>query len=575
MAKTISTPMMNHLAHAVTTIALCWQIIRTDGTIYSFTSLDADLVISGVTYSSIAGFSNTAITTGSQGSVDNLEVVGYFTEGGITEQDLKNKLFNNASIFLFAVNWKDLSMGIIMLRSGWIGEYVRAPNGAFMAELRGLTQALVTEFSNIFMPICRADLGDKLCKIPLEPAKWAPNTLYPAGSYVQAATQPSDDLKVALFLSAGGESGGTEPTWDTTVGDTTTDHTITWTSANPFRGIGTVTGPIDQSNFATTALALTGPAAGPTNTGVISIRNNVSAGTSVIVNDGVSEVTWFTEFDIRGSGDPHNFDAWHEMYNMFATAAALGQINISVTLVSDANIYIINNNGFPQGPIAISYLFDDTVATGDPGSGNIELDDSTQNLSTHIFVSDFDALGKDWTTILDTFTHGQIRLYNRLDPTKWINFTSTGVAINSGYAIIAVTPGTSSGPNPFLNGDPLIIKFTGTGAIGSITKIGDALDAIVIQDFGTPVLDGGTIRWLTGQNAGVSMEMKIYDSATSTATLWLGMSFPIQAGDTFMYYPNCDKRRDTCFYRYNNILNFRGEPDMPGWDTVLSYPDVS
>ena len=52
------------------------------------------------------------------------------------------------------------------------------------------------------------------------------------------------------------------------------------------------------------------------------------------------------------------------------------------------------------------------------------------------------------------------------------------------------------------------------------------------------------------------------------------MKYPIQAGDRFWYYPGCDLLATTCDRKFNNILNFRGEPDMPGMNKMLSYPDA-
>ena len=34
----------------------------------------------------------------------------------------------------------------------------------------------------------------------------------------------------------------------------------------------------------------------------------------------------------------------------------------------------------------------------------------------------------------------------------------------------------------------------------------------------------------------------------------------------------CDKTPETCHARFGNILNFRGEPHIPGNDKVFSYP---
>ncbi len=116
-----------------------------------------------------------------------------------------------------------------------------------------------------------------------------------------------------------------------------------------------------------------------------------------------------------------------------------------------------------------------------------------------------------------------------------------------------------------------------SGKQGSITKSGDVAlpPALVIADFAPGYMDGGTLSWITGQNAGVSMEIKLYDINTTSVILWQRMHFPITAGDTFFYFPGCDKRRETCWGKFNNIVNFRGEPDIPGLDRMLAYPDSS
>jgi hypothetical protein len=36
----------------------------------------------------------------------------------------------------------------------------------------------------------------------------------------------------------------------------------------------------------------------------------------------------------------------------------------------------------------------------------------------------------------------------------------------------------------------------------------------------------------------------------------------------------CDKRLATCIERLANVLNFRGEPYVPGSDALMSYPDA-
>ena len=48
----------------------------------------------------------------------------------------------------------------------------------------------------------------------------------------------------------------------------------------------------------------------------------------------------------------------------------------------------------------------------------------------------------------------------------------------------------------------------------------------------------------------------------------------IEPGDAFRVHPGCDKRLDTCIDRFANVLNFRGEPYVPGQDAMMSYPDA-
>jgi len=54
--------------------------------------------------------------------------------------------------------------------------------------------------------------------------------------------------------------------------------------------------------------------------------------------------------------------------------------------------------------------------------------------------------------------------------------------------------------------------------------------------------------------------------------LWQAMPHPIIAADTFMVTAGCDKRFATCHDRFNNIVNFRGFPHIPGNDFVMRYP---
>ena len=64
------------------------------------------------------------------------------------------------------VNWADVGERIVQFR-GTLGEIKRA-NGAFQAELRGVTEALNQPFGRVYQAPCSAVLGDGDCGVDLD-----------------------------------------------------------------------------------------------------------------------------------------------------------------------------------------------------------------------------------------------------------------------------------------------------------------------------------------------------------------------------------------------------------------------
>lgn len=112
-------------------------------------------------------------------------------------------------------------------------------------------------------------------------------------------------------------------------------------------------------------------------------------------------------------------------------------------------------------------------------------------------------------------------------------------------------------------------------ALAGIT-ISAAVTAVTDQSVFTasavPARAGGKLTWTSGENAGLSMEVKTI--AGSVVTLNLPMPFAIAITDTFDVYPGCDKNLSTCRGTFNNVVNFRGYPYIPGPDRALQYPDA-
>jgi uncharacterized phage protein (TIGR02218 family) len=81
----------------------------------------------------------------------------------------------------------------------------------------------------------------------------------------------------------------------------------------------------------------------------------------------------------------------------------------------------------------------------------------------------------------------------------------------------------------------------------------------------------GTVKWLTGNNAGTAVEV-LRSLNTGAVTLMVRTGRSIEIGDTGTIYRGCDKTLARCI-AYGNILNFRGEPYVPGQDYAALAPN--
>ena len=86
---------------------------------------------------------------------------------------------------------------------------------------------------------------------------------------------------------------------------------------------------------------------------------------------------------------------------------------------------------------------------------------------------------------------------------------------------------------------------------------------------------GGVLTWESGPNAGRAIEVKAWTQTTGRLELLFPVGYAIRVGDLFRLHPGCDKRLDTCIDRFANVLNFRGEPYVPGQDSLMTYPDAN
>jgi uncharacterized phage protein (TIGR02218 family) len=126
-----------------------------------------------------------------------------------------------------------------------------------------------------------------------------------------------------------------------------------------------------------------------------------------------------------------------------------------------------------------------------------------------------------------------------------------------------------------------VTAYQQTGSVASVTD-GRTLvpsSGLLMIGSATPTaaapagwFDNGILTFTSGVNDGFNFEIKSWDG--TTLILYLPMPYAPSASDTFVIEPGCDHSPDDCNNKFNNIVNFRGEPFIPGMDAILATPDA-
>lgn len=95
-----------------------------------------------------------------------------------------------------------------------------------------------------------------------------------------------------------------------------------------------------------------------------------------------------------------------------------------------------------------------------------------------------------------------------------------------------------------------------------------------MTDFTDRWFERGRVEVLSGAAAGLSGVVKHdrLDGSGRWVELWQRLGAPVQEGDMLRLVAGCDKTVDTCRFKFDNFLNYRGFPDIPGEDWLTAYP---
>lgn len=133
--------------------------------------------------------------------------------------------------------------------------------------------------------------------------------------------------------------------------------------------------------------------------------------------------------------------------------------------------------------------------------------------------------------------------------------------------------GSTAMPEGLCMVDIASATYTKTGTLTHVTSkqvIRDSTRAEAADFFGE-----GVLTFTDGLNANLSQKVKIH-AADGTFTLSLPMIFTPEVGNAYSVHAGCRKRLDEdCETKFDNTLNFGGEPHRPTVDELTSSPEAS
>jgi uncharacterized phage protein (TIGR02218 family) len=118
-----------------------------------------------------------------------------------------------------------------------------------------------------------------------------------------------------------------------------------------------------------------------------------------------------------------------------------------------------------------------------------------------------------------------------------------------------------------------LASYTLTGTITSVTDNQEFADSS--RSEASNYFNYGLLTWTSGNNNGLSMEVKDYTGTGGVFKTVSPMPFTVQVGDNYSAYRGCDKQKNTCKNTFDNLINFRGFAEIPGLDLIRKVPDIN
>ena len=186
------------------------------------------------------------------------------------------------------------------------------------------------------------------------------------------------------------------------------------------------------------------------------------------------------------------------------TLATQNANNVAITGGTISGISNISDPG-----TSLPYTFSTTTTDSDPGSGNVRLNNATQNAATEIYIDDEDSDGTNVSGVIGLLAGGNnpssvlgyVTIRKEFAPENFITMKITTLTSASGYTKLVGTVEASSGASPFSDTDNLYFSIDVSGDKGDpgdLAGPGSSTDNAVVRWDGT----SGT----TTQNSSVTID---------------------------------------------------------------------
>lgn len=534
--KAISPELKARMQRGVTTLASCIRVRRRDAKSFYFTDHDEPLEFENQTYLPYHAFSRASVPTSIELEVDSSEFRAILNSKAVKREEIANGLFDYAEVEIFLVDYELPTAGKCSLRLGWLGEVQTREDGTYIAEIRGLTQVLAQRLGDAYTPECRTDLGSKLCKMPLAPPEWLANTPYAVGENVTVEQTPvGAHIDLPLQNSHFNEDAidaGQPGAWFSSPKKWTGYGGALWAVKN--QEFGNLTQkPPDGDKF----LAIVGGS----NKG------------------GIYQDLDLTALDV----DLDQIDTGRCRLRLPYWVAQINKDDSDWRVRISAGSQVIYDTG--KRRVAEDRWWRQVInnVVIPAGTRSIRIDLYGTKKGSNLGGSCFDQVGP-------------LTLY-------YADTTATGAVQYEYVAFQCVTGGVSGETQPDFSQALDDITVDGTVEWKTVKSMRSApVDVELVagpRTYRFSYMDepdewytDGLLKWETGLNAGTSFEIKSH--VNDTVELHQRPFYPVAAGDRATLYPGCDGRFRTCVDKFDNALNFRGEPHVPGQDEYYRTPNA-